>query len=145
MTQRMSSAERRRSVLRTMREMHKSAKNQDEFTAKKIAQKEGISVVWFYHLARKEFRKLKAQLDGPLRPKKTVISRLKAQVRALKQEVRELKAKLKAAALEEIAEAIRMIESLDAENRMLRAEIKMLRQRIAESEVVFVPDYNNAE
>jgi Na+/phosphate symporter len=145
MTQRMSSSERRRSVLKIMREMHKTAKNQDDFTPKKVAQKAGISVVWLYHLVGKEFRKLRAQLEGPRRPKETVISRLKAQVRALRKEVRALKAKLKAAALEEIAEAIRMIELLDAENRMLRDEVKMLRQRLAESETILVPTYNQAD
>ena len=139
MTQRMSETERRELVLKIMHEMHKSAKNQGDFTAKKVARKAGISVVWLYHLVSKEFRELRAQLEGPRRPEETVINRLMAQVRALKKEVRELKAKFKAAALAEIAEAVRIIELLDAENRMLRAEIKMLRQRIADSEVIIVP------
>jgi regulator of replication initiation timing len=145
MTQRMSLVERRRSVLKIMREMHKTAKNQDEFTPKKAAQNAGISVVWLYHLVGKEFRKLRSQLEGPRRPIETVISRLKAQIKALKKEVRELKAKLKAVAVEQIAEAIRMIELLDSENRMLRAEIKMLRQRLDESDVIQISPYKPAE
>jgi predicted transcriptional regulator len=139
MTVRMKADERRNELLRIMREEYAGAKNQMEFTAAKVAGKAGVSVVWFYRKVGPEFQELRAQLEGPRRPKGTVISKLKGQIASLKKEVRELKASLKVAVLEQIAEAVRMIEMLDAENRMLRGEVKMLRQRLNESEIVIMP------
>jgi AraC-like DNA-binding protein len=145
MKQRMRVDERRRVVLKIMREMHANVNNQEDFTALKVAKKAGISVVWLYRLVGKEFSELRSLLEGPRHPTGTVISKLKNQITSLRKEVRELKAKLKAAASEQLTEAIRMIELLDAENRMLRAEVKMLRQRLAESEVIPFSSYPNAQ
>jgi nicotinate-nucleotide pyrophosphorylase len=119
--------------------MFEKAKTQADFTAKKIAREAGVSVVLFYRLVGERFKELRSQLDGPRPPAGTVIAKLKGQIKELRRQVRELKARLKAAALGEIAEAIRMIERLDEENRMLRSEVKLLRQRISESEVVVIP------
>ena len=144
MTIRMKADERRNELIRIMHEEHAGAKNQKEFTAAKVAEKAGVSVVWFYRKVGPEFQELRAQLDGPRRPKGTVINKLKGQVASLKKEVRELKARLKSAVLEQIAEAVRMLEMLDAENRMLRGEVKMLRQRLNETEIIVVPSTHAA-
>ena len=141
MGQRLKAGERRESVLQVMREMHAGAKSQEDFTAAKVAGRAGISVVWLYRLAGEEFRELRAQLEGSRRPKESVIKKLKRQISSLRREVRELKAKLKAAAREQIIEAIRTIELLDAENRMLRAEVKTLREQLAECEVITYSAY----
>lgn len=141
MKERMSSDKRREQLLLVMGAMFEKARTQADFTAKKIVDEAGVSAVLFYRLVGEKFKELRSQLDGPRRPKGTVIARLKAQVKELRRQVRELKARLKAAALGEIAEAIRMIEGLDEENRMLRSEVKMLRRRLAEGEVVVIlPD-----
>ena len=136
---RMTSEKRREQLLHFMQEVFKKARTQSDFTAKKIAGEAGVSVVLFYRLVGVDFKELRSQLDGPRRPHVTVIGKLKTQLKALRRQVRELKAKLKAATLAEIAEAIRLIERLDEENRMLRSEVKMLRRRLAESEVIIVP------
>jgi DNA repair exonuclease SbcCD ATPase subunit len=126
MKERMSSEKRREQLLQVMEAIFKKAETQNDFTAKKIAGDAEVSVVLFYRLVGDKFKELRSQLEGPRHPPATVISTLKAQVKELRRQVRELKERLKAAALAEIAEAIRLIERLDEENRMLRSEIKML-------------------
>lgn len=141
MKERMSSDKRREQLLQVMGAMFEKAHTQADFTAKKVVDEAGVSAVLLYRLVGEKFKELRSQLDGPRRPKGTVIAKLKAQVKELRRQVRELKARLKAATLGEIAEAIRMIEGLDEENRMLRSEVKMLRRRLAEGEVVVIlPD-----
>lgn len=139
MKKRMTSEKRREHLLEVMDVVFKKAKTQSGFTARGIAGEAGVSIVLFYRLVGREFKDLRSQLEGPRRPPKTVISKLKNQVKELRRQVRELKARLKATAIAEIAEAIRLIERLDEENRMLRSEIKLLRKRLDESEVVIVP------
>lgn len=136
---RMPSEKRREQLLQLMQELFKKARTQSDFTAKKIAGEAGVSVVLLYRLVGGDFKELRSQLEGARRPPATVIGKLKTQIKELRRQVRELKAKLKAAALAEIAEAIRLIERLDEENRMLRSEVKMLRRRLAESEAIIVP------
>jgi regulator of replication initiation timing len=143
MGQRMTTDKRSVILRGIMHEIFSDVTRQEEFTAKKIAERAGISVVWFYHICGEEFRELRSKLEGNRKPNETVIHKLKVQIKALRKEVRELRVKLKAAAIEEISEAIRIIESLDAENRMLRAEVKMLRQRIAESEVISISTFRS--
>lgn len=135
----MSSDERRGQLLRVMGVMFEKARTQADFTAREIAREAGVSVVLFYRLVGGRFKELRAQLEGPRRPTGTVVSKLKGEIKELRRQVRELKARLKVAALGEIAEAIRLIERLDEENRMLRSEIKLLRRRLAEIEVVIIP------
>lgn len=134
----MTSDKRRELLLKIMKELFGKARTQSEFTAAKIAGEAGVSVVLFYRLVSGEFKELRSQLEGPLRPAETVISKLKGQIKVLRKQVRELRARLKEAALAEIAEAIRFIERLDEENRMLRSEVKMLRRRLDEGEVMIV-------
>lgn len=137
----MKSDERREAALKIMREFHAGVARQEDFTARIVAQKAGISVVWLYRLVGQEFCELRSQLEGPRHPKETVINRLKKQISALRKEVLQLKAKLKHAAADQISQAIRLIELLDSENRMLRSEVKMLRERLAESEVISFSSY----
>lgn len=139
MKERMSSDKRREQLLQVMGAMFEKARTQADFTAQKIVGEAGVSAVLFYRLVGERFKELRSQLDGPRRPEETVIAKLKGQVKELRRQVRELKARLKGAALTEIAEAIRVIEGLDEENRMLRSEVKMLRQRLAEGGVVLIP------
>jgi regulator of replication initiation timing len=135
----MPSDERRAQIQQVMLMLYEKAQSQADFTAVKIAGEAGVSVVLFYRLVGGEFKELRSQLEGPRRPAGTVISTLKSQVKELRRQIRELKTRLKATALEEIAEAIRMIERLDDENRMLRSEISLLRRRMVESEQVVIP------
>jgi regulator of replication initiation timing len=139
MKKRMTTEKRRAQLLEIMGIRFEKARTQSDFTALSLAREADVSVVLFYRLVGGKFKELRSRLDGPLRPPETVISKLKGQVKDLRRQVREYKARLKAAALAEIAEAIRLIERLDEENRMLRSEVKMLRQRLAESEVLIVP------
>jgi regulator of replication initiation timing len=139
MKERMPSDKRREQLLQVMGALFEKARTQADFTAQKIAGEADISAVLFYRLVGERFKELRSQLDGPRRPKETVIGKLKGQVKELRAQVRELKARLKAAALGEIAEAIRLIEGLDEENRMLRSEVRMLRRRLAEGGVVIIP------
>jgi regulator of replication initiation timing len=135
----MSSDKRREQLLLIMGVMFRKARTQADFTAQKIVGEAGVSAVLFYRLVGERFKELRSQLEGPRRPEGTVIAKLKGQVRELRRQVRELKARLKGAALAEIAEAIRVIEGLDEENRMLRSEVKMLRRRLTEGDVVIIP------
>lgn len=139
MKERMPSDKRREQLLQVMGAMFEKARTQADFTAQKIADEAGVSAVLFYRLVGERFKELRSQLEGPRRPVGTAIGKLKGQVKELRQQVRELKARLKAAALAEIAEAIRLIEGLDEENRMLRSEVRMLRRRLAEGGVVIIP------
>lgn len=138
MRKRMTSDKRREQLLKVMKELFGKARTQRDFTAAKITGEAGVSVVRFYRLVGGEFKELRSQLDGPLRPAETVIGKLKGQIKDLRKQVRELRARLKEAALAEIAQAIRFIERLDEENRMLRSEVKMLRRRLDEGEVMII-------
>lgn len=138
MRKRMTSDKRQEQLLKIMKELFGKARTQSDFTAAKIAGEAGVSVVLFYRLVGYEFKELRSQLEGPLRPAETVISKLKGQIKGLRKQVKEFRAKLKEAALAEIAEAIRFIERLDEENRMLRSEVKMLRRRLDEGEVMII-------
>lgn len=138
---RQTSKARREHILQVMDVMYKEACSQADFTAAQVARKAEVSTVWFYHLVGSEFQELRSQLEGSRRPAETVIRTLKKQIVELRGQVRDLKIKLKTAVLEEIAEAIRMIERLDEENRSLHSEVLMLRRRLAEKGLVIVPEY----
>lgn len=139
MKDRMSSDKRREQLLQVMETMFEKAPTQADFTAQKIAGEAGVSTVLFYRMVGERFKELRSQLDGPRRPEGTAIGKLKGTVKDLRRQVRELKTRLKGAALAEIAEAIRLIEGLDEENRMLRSEVRMLRRRLKEGGVVIIP------
>jgi uncharacterized protein YheU (UPF0270 family) len=138
MKDRMSSDKRREQLLQVMETMFEKARTQADFTAQKIAGEAKVSTVLFYRMVGERFKELRSQLDGPRRPEGTAIGKLKGTVKDLRRQVHELKARLKGAALAEIAEAIRLIEGLDEENRMLRSEVRMLRARLTQGEVVVV-------
>lgn len=135
MRERMSAEKRREQLLRVMKMVFAEAKTQADFTAQKVARACGVSVVLLYRSVGKEFKELRAQLDGPRPDDISLLNKLKGQVKELRRRVRELEEKLRA----KVAEVVRVMELLDEENRMLRADLKLLRQRIAESEVAIVP------
>jgi hypothetical protein len=134
MKQRMKADERREEVLKIMREAHADPGGREGFTAKKLAKKSGISVVWFHHLVGAEFKAIKSGMEGNRPPPEVVIEELEGEITALRGEIRDVKAKLKVQALGEATEMIRMIELLDAENRILRGVVRELQQRVREAE-----------
>ncbi len=135
MRERMSAEKRREQLLRVMKTVFDGAKTQSDFTAQRVARAGDVSVVLLYRSVGKEFKELRAQLEGPRPDDTTLVNKLKRRVKELRRQVRELEEKLKA----KLADVVRMIERLDEENRMLRADLKLLRQRLAESEVAIVP------
>lgn len=135
MRERMSAEKRREQLLRVMKAVFADARTQTDFTAQKVARAGDVSVVLLYRSVGKEFKELRAQLDGPRPDDTSLLNELKRQVKELRRRVRELEDKLRA----KVAEVVRVMELLDEENRMLRADSKLLRQRLAESEVAVVP------
>lgn len=139
----MKTKERKNEVLRVMHEMHAKARTQDDFTAAKVARAADISIVYLYRLTGREFIELRSQLSGPRKPKETTIRKLKMLIKELRAQIRKLNTRLKNAAFEEIAEAIRMIERLDDENRSLRADVMSLRRRFNQREQVVIPHHQD--
>jgi regulator of replication initiation timing len=135
MRERMSAEKRREQLLRVMKAVFADATTQTDFTAQKVARAGDVSVVLLYRSVGKEFKELRAQLDGPRPDDTSLLNKLKRQVKELRRRVRALEDKLRA----KVAEVVRVMELLDEENRMLRADSKLLRQRLAESEVAVVP------
>lgn len=135
MRERMSAEKRREQLLRVMKAVFAEARTQADFTAQKVARAGGVSVVLLYRSVGKEFKELRAQLQGPRPDDTTLLNKMKGRIKELRRRVRELEDTLKA----KVAEVVRVVERLDEENRMLRSELRLLRQRLAESEVALVP------
>jgi hypothetical protein len=139
----VKASDRKHEVLRVMHEIYAKAHTQDDFTATKIARVISISTVWFYRLVGQEFIELRSQLPGSRKPKEATIGKLKKLIKELRAQIRTLNTRLKNAAFEETAEAIRMIERLDDENRSLRADVVLLRRRLDQREQVIIPQYQD--
>src|SRR5947209_15986640 len=132
---RMSREDRTAQVLKVVRGKYSEAKSQSDFTAGALAAASGISIVWFYLLAGKEFRRLRSSLPGPIAPEETVLRKFRLRVKCLEGEIKELKARYKASLTEKFAEAIRHIELLDKENRQLRERVTQLEKRLNEASI----------
>lgn len=122
MRERMSAEKRREQLLRVMKAVFADARTQTDFTAQKVARAGNVSVILLYRSVGKEFKELRAQLDGPRPDDTSLLNKLKKQVKELRRRVRELEDKLRA----KVAEVVRVMELLDEENRMLRADSKLL-------------------
>jgi DNA-binding transcriptional MerR regulator len=105
-----------------MKAVFADARTQTDFTAQKVARAGNVSVILLYRSVGKEFKELRAQLDGPRPDDTSLLNKLKKQVKELRRRVRELEDKLRA----KVAEVVRVMELLDEENRMLRADSKLL-------------------
>jgi FtsZ-binding cell division protein ZapB len=127
---RMSRADRTDLALRVLQDKYAKAASQSDFTAKILAAANGISVVWFYILVGKEYRRLRSSLPGGIPPETTVIGRLRERVKSLEAELKELKDRYKVSLRDKIAEAIRHIELLDKENRALRERVAQLEKSL---------------
>lgn len=132
---RMSRADRTDLALRVMQDKYAGAATQSDFTAEILAPAAGISVVWFYILVGKEYRRLRGELPGRIPPEKTLVGTLRKRVKSLEAELKELKARYKASLKDKIAEAIRHIELLDKENRVLRERVTQLEKCLNEASI----------
>lgn len=140
MTERMCKEDRRDHLSRIMLARYAEARSQADFTAASLAFEAGVSAVWFYTLVGKQFRKLRAQLTGPILPDETLIAKLRKEIAELHLQLKKLKEKYEVRIKERLAEAIRHIEQLDKENRMLRETVKVLENRLSEHKlVIFAP------
>jgi hypothetical protein len=133
---RMSKEERREQLSQIMLTRYAEARSQGDFKAVSLASEAGVSPVRFYNLVGEQFRKLRAQLPGPILPVDSLINKLRQEVAELHAQVRELKRKYEASLREKFAEAIRHIELLDRENRMLRETVTALEKRLGEHTLV---------
>lgn len=135
MRERMSAEKRREQLLRVMKSAFAAARTQADFTAQKVAQASGVSIVLLYRSVGKEFKELRGQLQGPRHDDITLLNKMRGRIKELRRRISELEDQLKA----KMAEVVRVIERIDEDNRMLRSELRLLRQRLAESEVALVP------
>jgi hypothetical protein len=140
MRERMDKEDRKDQLSRIMLSRYAEAQSQADFTAASLAHDAGVSAVWFYTLVGKQFRKLRAQLPGPILPEETLIAKLRKEIVELHTQLRKLKEKYEVSIKERLAEAIRHIELLDKENRMLRERLKSFEDRLSENKlVIFAP------
>lgn len=133
---RMGKEERRDQLLHLLSTRYARARSQADFTAASLACEVNISVVWFYKLVGKQFRKLRGQLPGPVPSDETLIASLRKEIAELRARMRKLKDKYELSIKEKLAGAIRHIELLDKENRMLRETVAVLEKRLAENKLV---------
>lgn len=130
MSERMIRSDRKDHLLRLITSRHAAAESRDDFKAVSLAGESCVSVVWFYRLVGKEFRKLRASLPlGKGRGEMTV-AKLRKEIKDLREQVREWREKYKAGIKGKVTEAIRMIELLDKENRFLRERVVQLEKRL---------------
>jgi hypothetical protein len=141
---RMSRADRTDLALRVLQDKYAKAASQSDFTAKILAAANGISVVWFYILVGKEYRRLRGELPGRIPPEKTLVGKLRERVESLEAELKELKARYRASLTDKIAKAIRHIELLDKENRVLRERVAQLEKCLNDASITIpIPPPSN--
>lgn len=138
MRRRMGKEDRRDQLTHIMLTRHAEARSQADFTAETLACEGGVSAVWFYSLVGKQFRKLRAQLPGPIPSDETLITKLRKEIVELRTQFRKLKDKYEVSLKEKLAKAIRHIELLDKENRMLREKVTVLEKRLRDFNLVVV-------
>jgi hypothetical protein len=136
MRERMGKEDRRDQLSHIMLARYTKSQSQADFTAASLASEAGISTVWFYALAGKQFMKLRAKLPGPIPSGETLVTRLRKEIAGLRTQLKDLKAKYESSIKEKLAEAIRHIELLDKENRMLRENVTALEKRLSDSKLV---------
>jgi hypothetical protein len=144
MTERMGREDRKDYLSHIMLTKYAEARSQADFTAASIACVAGVSAVWFYKLVGKQFKKLRAQLPGPIVVDETLISKLRKEIAELHTQIIKLKEKYELNIKERLAEAIKHIELLDKENRMLRETVRVLEKRLSDEKlVIFSPTANS--
>lgn len=136
MSKRMDKSDRKDQMLRLITSRYATAESRDDFKAASLAGEACVSVVWFYRLVGKEFRKLRGSLPGGRGTSETLISKLRKEVKELRAKVRELREEYKASIKGKVSEAIRMIELLDKENRFLRERVADLEKRLNEEKLI---------
>lgn len=132
MSERMRKDDRREHLLHIMQTRYERAQSPSDFTAASLAYEAGVSVVWFYTLVGKQFKKLRASLPGGIPSEETIVTKLRKEITILSSQLKDLKAKYEASIKEKFAEAINHIELLDGENRMLREKVAILERRLSE-------------
>jgi hypothetical protein len=132
----MDREERRDQLFRLLRRRYGEAHSQADFTAASLACEAGVSAVWLYALVGEQFRRLRAQLPGPITSAESPVSRLRREIAELQGKLKELNAKYEFRIQENIAGAIRHIELLDGENRMLRERVAALEKQLADGKLV---------
>lgn len=136
MSERMSKDDRRDQLSHILQSRYAEALTKADFTAESVSREAGVSVVWMYRLVGNQFKRLRSTLPGDTSGDETPIEKLKHEVERLRGELREAKVKYKASLNGKVAEAIRHIELLDAENRMLREAIATMQERLKGSKLV---------
>jgi chromosome segregation ATPase len=119
-----------------MTSRYATAEGQNDFNAASLASEACISVVWFYSMVGKEFRKLRRNLPGGRGSSETFISKLRKEISELQAQVRELREKYEASIKGKVSEAVRMIELLDKENRVLRERVADLEKRLNDEKLI---------
>lgn len=132
----MDREERRDQLFRLLRRRRGEAHSQADFTAASLACEGGVSAVWFYALVGEQFRRLRAQLPGPITSAESLVGRLRREITELQGKLKELNTKYECYIQENIAGAIRHIELLDGENRMLRERVAALEKQLADGKSV---------
>jgi hypothetical protein len=135
----MDREDRKDYVSHIMLTKYEEARSQADFTAASIAFEAGVSTVWFYALVGKQFKKLRAQLPGPIVADETLISKLRKEIAELQEQIKKLKQKYELNIKDRLAEAIRHIELLDKENRMLRETVRVLEKRLNDEKLIIFP------
>lgn len=136
MTKRMGKSNRKVQLLQLMTSRHATAESRDDFKAASLAGEACVSIVWFYRLVGKKFRRLRSSLPGGRGTSETLISKLRKEIKELRAKVKELREEYKASIKGKISEAIRMIELLDKENRFLRERVADLEKRLNEEKLI---------
>ncbi len=138
MKQRLPAEERKRQLLDIMQCVFVQANMQRDFSATQIAQRAGVSGVFFYRLVGAEYQALKCQLPGPRQAPDTEVQTLRKEVARLREALQEAQAQLRQQSAEDYHEAIRLLEQLERENLALRGEVQLLQQRLMEGGHVYV-------
>lgn len=132
----MKRDERCAQLRKIMYEHHESALSQADFSAGAIAADAGISQVRFYALVGEDYKELRAKLKGPMRSGKSIVSRLRQEIKELRTQLKEQEITYQQIIQDSIAGAIRHIELLDGENRMLRVTVAKREQQLKEYGII---------
>ena len=131
--QRRTAEEGKDHLLSVMREIHTHVASQSEFTAQRVADAAGISTVWLYHIAGKEFRALRAELPGSRKTRDEEVATLRQENAQLRSQLKEAQDQARLASSDALKKAMVMLEQWEQENLELRGHIRVLTRRLEQA------------
>lgn len=147
--QRKTAEERKEHVLAVMQEVRAQVTSQREFTAERVAAAAGISKVWLYQIAGKEFSALRAQLPGSRKTRDEELAALRRENAQLHVQLEQAQEQARLAVSTALQKAYVMLEQWEQENLELRGHIRLLTHRLEQAggyvDIVTAPSQGNGK